>query len=127
MAAENTLVFDFAGERHTEGQPFFHQIRANAMPKDNRAFTKFGRTPCRRTTVPSPNSGERHAGGQPFFHQIRANAMPEDNRSFTKFGRTQCRRITVLSPNCRDFAPDSNIVEGPFLQQIVIIKFHYLK
>ncbi|XP_065167822.1 uncharacterized protein [Atheta coriaria] len=86
MAAENTLVFDFAGERHTEGQPFFHQIRANAMPKDNRAFTKFGRTPCRRTTVPSPNcsgrtpcrrttvlspnSGERHAGGQPFFHQI---------------------------------------------------------
>ncbi|XP_065167754.1 uncharacterized protein [Atheta coriaria] len=97
------------------------------MPKDNRAFTKFGRTPCRRTTVPSPNSGERHAGGQPFFHQIRANAMPEDNRSFTKFGRTQCRRITVLSPNCRDFAPDSNIVEGPFLQQIVIIKFHYLK
>ncbi|XP_065167747.1 uncharacterized protein [Atheta coriaria] len=111
MAAENTLVFDFAGERHTEGQPFFHQIRANAMPKDNRAFTKFGRTPCRRTTVPSPNSGERHAGGQPFFHQIRANAMPEDNRSFTKL----------------DFAPDSNIVEGPFLQQIVIIKFHYLK
>ncbi|XP_065167778.1 uncharacterized protein [Atheta coriaria] len=86
MAAENTLVFDFAGERHTEGQPFFHQIvagerhaegqpcfyqiRANAMPKDNRSFTKFGRTPCRRTTVLSPNSGERHAGGQPFFHQI---------------------------------------------------------
>ncbi|XP_065167674.1 uncharacterized protein [Atheta coriaria] len=115
MAAENTLVFDFAGERHTEGQPFFHQIvagerhaegqpcfyqiRANAMPKDNRSFTKFGRTPCRRTTVLSPNCS----------------------------GRTPCRRTTVLSPNCRDFAPDSNIVEGPFLQQIVIIKFHYLK
>ncbi|XP_065172644.1 uncharacterized protein [Atheta coriaria] len=92
------------------------------MPEDNRSFTKFGRTPCRRTTVLSPNSGERHAGGQPFFHQIaiagerhaggqpffhqiRANAMPEDNRSFTKFGRTPCRRTTVLSPNCSGRTP----------------------
>ncbi|XP_065167711.1 uncharacterized protein [Atheta coriaria] len=115
MAAENTLVFDFAGERHTEGQPFFHQIRANAMPKDNRAFTKFGRTPCRRTTVLSPNCSGRTP--------CRRTTVLSPNCS----GRTQCRRITVLSPNCRDFAPDSNIVEGPFLQQIVIIKFHYLK
>ncbi|XP_065167681.1 uncharacterized protein [Atheta coriaria] len=115
MAAENTLVFDFAGERHTEGQPFFHQIVAGERHAEGQ--------PCFYQIV----AGERHAEGQPFLHQIRANAMPEDNRSFTKFGRTPCRRTTVLSPNCRDFAPDSNIVEGPFLQQIVIIKFHYLK
>ncbi|XP_065167792.1 uncharacterized protein [Atheta coriaria] len=87
MAAENTLVFDFAGERHTEGQPFFHQIVAGERHAEGQ--------PCFYQIV----AGERHAEGQPFLHQIRANAMPEDNRSFTKFGRTQCRRITVLSPN----------------------------
>ncbi|XP_065167688.1 uncharacterized protein [Atheta coriaria] len=115
MAAENTLVFDFAGERHTEGQPFFHQIVAGERHAEGQ--------PCFYQIVAGERhaegqpflhqivAGERHAGGQPFFHQIRANAMPEDNRSFTKL----------------DFAPDSNIVEGPFLQQIVIIKFHYLK
>ncbi|XP_065172639.1 uncharacterized protein [Atheta coriaria] len=86
------------------------------MPEDNRSFTKFGRTPCRRTTVLSPNSGERHAGGQPFFHQIRANAMPEDNRSFTKFGRTPCRRTTVLSPN----SGERHAGGQPFFHQIAI-------
>ncbi|XP_065165940.1 uncharacterized protein [Atheta coriaria] len=47
-----TTVFSpTSGERNVVGQPFFHQLRANAMSWGNCSFTKFGRTQCRGATV----------------------------------------------------------------------------
>ncbi|XP_065172645.1 uncharacterized protein [Atheta coriaria] len=64
------------------------------MPEDNRSFTKFGRTPCRRTTVLSPNCSGRTP--------CRRTTVLSPN---CYSGRTPCRRTTVLSPNCSGRTP----------------------
>ncbi|XP_065172647.1 uncharacterized protein [Atheta coriaria] len=75
------------------------------MPEDNRSFTKFGRTPCRRTTVLSPNC---YSGRTP----CRRTTVLSPNCS----GRTPCRRTTVLSPN----SGERHAGGQPFFHQIAI-------
>ncbi|XP_065172649.1 uncharacterized protein [Atheta coriaria] len=73
------------------------------MPEDNRSFTKFGRTPCRRTTVLSPNCSGRTP--------CRRTTVLSPN---CYSGRTPCRRTTVLSPN----SGERHAGGQPFFHQI---------
>ncbi|XP_065172646.1 uncharacterized protein [Atheta coriaria] len=79
------------------------------MPEDNRSFTKFGRTPCRRTTVLSPNCSGRTP--------CRRTTVLSPN---CYSGRTPCRRTTVLSPN----SGERHAGGQPFFHQIVAGERH---
>ncbi|XP_065164223.1 uncharacterized protein [Atheta coriaria] len=109
-------------------------MRANAITQDNGSLPKFGRTPCRRTTVLLPNcsgrtpcrrttvlllnSGERHIAGQPLFHQIVAGERHIGRQPFCHQIRAHAVSENNRSCTKMDFAPESDIVERPFGYQI---------